>query len=176
MIYTDGTFIVADTLPELNLWAKAHKIKAHWFIGTRSGFPRYECPVSFKQKLEVRIGMGTVRLVTKDELKKLSANMLKEPDAIESEKVLEKKLNAVVEDFGGWSIKLLCNHIAGLPDRLVLLAGKAVFVEVKTTKKKLRKIQIKQRDRLEGLGFDVVVIDSSEKLKYFQETYLHNQK
>lgn len=85
---------------------------------------------------------------------------------IESEKVLERKLSKKIEQLGGWSIKLLSTHVTGLPDRLCLLpGGKVLFVEVKTTGKKPRKIQIKIHEKLRGLGFEVLVIDNSEQIK-----------
>jgi hypothetical protein len=82
---------------------------------------------------------------------------------IESEKALEKKLREAIKGAGGWSIKLLSVHITGLPDRLCLLpGGRAVFAEVKTTKKKPTKIQLAVHSKLESLGFPVFVVDSSE--------------
>ena len=85
---------------------------------------------------------------------------------IESEKNLERKLVKEVESLGGWCIKFVCLHIIGLPDRICLLPeGVLVFVEVKTTKKKPRKIQLKVHQKLTNLGFRVEVVDSSEGIK-----------
>ena len=57
---------------------------------------------------------------------------------IESEKQLERLLKSTVElTMHGLCLKLLSQHMIGLPDRLCLLPkGKAFFVEVKTTGKK----------------------------------------
>lgn len=85
---------------------------------------------------------------------------------IESEKLLERKLRQKVDQLGGWSIKLLATHITGLPDRLCLFpGGKVVFVEVKTTGQKIKKIQGKVHDRLRSMGFRVEVIDTSEGIE-----------
>ncbi len=85
---------------------------------------------------------------------------------IESEKLLEKKLRQKVDQLGGWSIKLLSTHVTGLPDRLCLLpGGKFLFVELKTTGQKTRKIQDKVHQRLRSMGFCVEVIDSSEGIE-----------
>jgi len=86
---------------------------------------------------------------------------------IESEKVLERNLNKEVKNLGGWSIKILSNFITGLPDRLVLLNGKAYFVEVKSEGKKPSPIQRAVHKKLEALGFPVRVIDTTEKLNNF---------
>lgn len=85
---------------------------------------------------------------------------------IESEKLLEKKLRDGVKGVGGWSIKMVCSHVTGLPDRLCLFpGGRLVFTEVKGTGKKPTKIQMKVHERLRSLGFQVEIIDSSLKIK-----------
>ena len=85
----------------------------------------------------------------------------------ESEKVLERNLNKEVKALGGWSLKILSNFITGLPDRLVLLNGRAYFIEVKSQGKKPRPIQRVIHRKLEALGFPVSVIDTTEKLNNF---------
>lgn len=85
---------------------------------------------------------------------------------IESEKQLERLLKSTVENtMHGLCLKLLSQHMIGLPDRLCLLPrGRAFFVEVKTTGKKPRKIQEFIHNRLRALGFRVYVLDSSKVL------------
>jgi Holliday junction resolvase len=85
---------------------------------------------------------------------------------IESEKLLERKLREALKLKGGWGLKILSNHIKGLPDRLCLLPGGVVFfAEIKTTKKKTVKIQKFIHNKLRNLGFRVYVIDTSEQIK-----------
>ena len=80
---------------------------------------------------------------------------------IESEKIIERKLVESCRFIGGLSIKLLSNHFIGLPDRICLFpGGKLVFVELKTTKKKPRKIQLHVHNILKDLGFRVEIIDN----------------
>ena len=80
-----------------------------------------------------------------------------------SEKVIERKLVEAVKEKGGMCIKLLSDYITGLPDRLCLFPGqKAIFVELKTTGEKPRKIQVFIHNRLRTLGFRVEVIDTLE--------------
>jgi len=84
---------------------------------------------------------------------------------IESEKLIERKLNSEVKKLGGISIKLL-STITGLPDRLCLLpGGRLFFAELKTTKKKPTKIQLAIHRQIKKLGFVVYVIDTSVQLK-----------
>ena len=85
----------------------------------------------------------------------------------ESEKALERNLNKEVKALGGWSIKILSNFITGLPDRLVLLNGRAYFVEVKSEGKKPSLIQRVVHKKLGALGFPVSLIDTTEKLNSF---------
>jgi hypothetical protein len=80
-----------------------------------------------------------------------------------SEKVVERKLVELVKAKKGLCIKLLCDQLTGLPDRLCLFPGGAiVFVEVKTTGQKPRRIQTFIHNRLRALGFRVEVIDTIE--------------
>ena len=84
----------------------------------------------------------------------------------ESEKLLERKLRQKVDQLGGWSIKLLATHVTGLPDRLCLFpGGKLIFIELKTTGKKTRKIQQKVHERIRSMGFRVEIIDTSEGIE-----------
>lgn len=83
--------------------------------------------------------------------------------SLESEKVIERKLVERVKKAGGLCIKLLTSQCVGLPDRLCLFPnGKIVFVELKSTGQKPRKIQVFVHNKLRGLGFQVEVIDSIE--------------
>lgn len=82
---------------------------------------------------------------------------------IDSEKAVERKLVELVKAKKGLCIKLLCDQLTGLPDRLCLFPnGKIVFVEVKTTGQKPRRIQTFVHNRLRALGFRVEVIDTIE--------------
>lgn len=84
---------------------------------------------------------------------------------IESEKAIERKLVELCKENNALCIKLLTYQFIGLPDRLCLFPnGKAVFVELKTTNKKPRKIQLSVHKKLRDLGFDVRVIDSTNEV------------
>lgn len=90
--------------------------------------------------------------------------------AVESEKTLERKLNALVDQKGGLSVKLLSKYINGLPDRMALLPGGVVFfVELKSTGQKPRRIQQYIMNKIRDLGFKVYVIDNSNDIKKITE-------
>ena len=87
---------------------------------------------------------------------------------VESEKVIERKLVELVKINNGMCIKLLCDQLIGLPDRLCLFPNhKIAFVELKTTGQKPRRIQVYIHKKLRALGFRVEVIDSIEGVEQF---------
>lgn len=89
---------------------------------------------------------------------------------IDSEKLVERKLVEAVKVNNGLCIKLLCDYITGLPDRLCLFPnGKIAFVELKTTGQKPRRIQLSVHNKLRAIGFRVEVIDTVEGVIDFVE-------
>lgn len=79
----------------------------------------------------------------------------------ESEKLIERTLYNEVKAKGGMCLKLPAIYNIGLPDRLCLFPGeKAIFVELKTTGQKPRKIQLYIHNKIRALGFKVLIIDS----------------
>lgn len=87
---------------------------------------------------------------------------------IDSEKVIERKLVELVKLNGGMCIKLLCDNLLGLPDRMVLMPhSKIAFVELKTTGRKPRRIQVFMHNKLRALGFRVEVIDTIKGVEQF---------
>lgn len=86
-------------------------------------------------------------------------------ETVDSEKVVERKLVELVKINGGMCIKLLCDQLIGLPDRMCLFPGhKIVFVELKTTGRKPKRIQVYMHNKLRALGFRVEVIDTVESV------------
>lgn len=91
---------------------------------------------------------------------------------IESEKLLEAKLRKAVENIGGLCFKFLPFVVNGIPDRICFFkGGRTVFVELKTTGLKPRKLQIVWLNKLSKLGFDCRVIDTTEKIIKLVEDY-----
>lgn len=85
---------------------------------------------------------------------------------VESEKVVERKLVEMCKEYGALCIKLLTYQFIGLPDRMCLFPGGIiVFVELKSTGEKPRKIQLAIHKKLRELGFRVEVIDTAEKVE-----------
>lgn len=93
---------------------------------------------------------------------------------MDSEKAIERKLVELVKANGGMCIKLLCDQLTGLPDRLCLFPGhKIAFVELKTTGKKPRRIQIFVHNKLRALGFRVEIIDTIIGVKQFIDDIIY---
>lgn len=98
-------------------------------------------------------------------------------ETVDSEKVVERKLVELVKINGGMCIKLLCDQLIGLPDRMCLFPGhKIVFVELKTTRQKPKRIQTYMHNKLRALGFRVEVIDTVESVVNFVDNIVLNNK
>ena len=84
------------------------------------------------------------------------------------EKEVEKFLVREVKKLGGISFKFISPGNAGVPDRIVILpSGKVVFVELKTDKGKLTKLQEVQIKKISDLGADARVLRGIEGVKEF---------
>lgn len=96
---------------------------------------------------------------------------------VDSEKVVEHKLVELVKMSGGMCIKLLCDQLIGLPDRMCLFPGhKIVFVELKTTGQKPKRIQMYMHNKLRALGFRVEVIDTIKDVEQFINNILDGKR
>lgn len=81
------------------------------------------------------------------------------------EKTVEGKLTNAVRMMGGIAFKFVSPGFDGVPDRLVLLPqGKMAFIELKAPGKKLRPLQVRRKNQIEGLGFRVYCIDNPAQI------------
>lgn len=81
------------------------------------------------------------------------------------EKTIEAHLVKRVKESGGIAYKFTSPQRRSVPDRLVLLPGGGIeFVELKAPGKKPTPMQLREHERLRGLGFTVLVLDSKEKI------------
>lgn len=78
---------------------------------------------------------------------------------------IEQALKRAVETDGGLCWKLVSPGTTGVPDRICLKAGRAVFVEVKAPGDKPRPIQRRRMNQLAALGFTALVVDSVDGIK-----------
>lgn len=84
------------------------------------------------------------------------------------EKEVEKYLVREVKKIGSVSFKFISPGNAGVPDRIVILPmGKVVFVELKTDKGKLSKLQTAQIRKISELGAEVKVLYGIEGVRKF---------
>ena len=86
----------------------------------------------------------------------------------ESEKKLEARLVREIEARGGMALKYTSQYHRGIPDRICLIPpGILTFVELKSTGQKPTKLQEHAMEKLTSLGFDCLVIDTTEKLEEY---------
>lgn len=86
----------------------------------------------------------------------------------ESEKTLEARLVREIEARGGMALKYTSQFHRGIPDRICLIPpGILTFVELKSTGQKPTKLQEHAMEKLTRLGFDCLVIDTTEKLEEY---------
>ena len=78
---------------------------------------------------------------------------------------IEQALKTAVEADGGLCWKLVSPGTTGVPDRLCLKGGRAVFVEVKAPGCKPRPIQNRRIRQLRDHGFTVLVIDQVKQIE-----------
>ena len=81
------------------------------------------------------------------------------------EKAIELKFVKAVKARGGIALKLVCPGFAGMPDRIVLMpGGRVCFVELKSTGKRPRPLQLARHRILRLMGFRVFVIDDEKQI------------
>lgn len=91
------------------------------------------------------------------------------------EKEIEKILTDGARRLGGRAYKWVSPGNAGVPDRIVILPGRApVFVELKTDRGSLTGLQKLQIRRLQELGQDVRVLRGEDAVKEFLEEVTGN--
>lgn len=78
-----------------------------------------------------------------------------------TESAIERALTLEVTKRGGICWKWPASARAGVPDRIVVLGGRVVFVELKGPGGKPTAIQCVQHEALRAVGADVRVIDNS---------------
>ena len=78
------------------------------------------------------------------------------------ERDIEKALVKRIKALGGLCEKFVSPSNAGVPDRIVTLPGKILFIELKSPGKKPMAKQIKDHEKRRSYGCTVLVIDSLE--------------
>lgn len=76
-----------------------------------------------------------------------------------NEKTLERKCCKWAESQGWLVLKLVCPNVRGVPDRMFLRDGEAMFVEFKQPGGKTRPEQERMIEKLNKHGFGCVVVD-----------------
>lgn len=80
------------------------------------------------------------------------------------EKRIEAALVGRVEELAGYAIKLSAVGRRGLPDRMIMLPNRILFVEVKALGEKPSKQQALWLERFRQMGFEAYVLDREEDI------------
>lgn len=87
---------------------------------------------------------------------------------------VERRLVDGCRKAGAQAWKFTSPGRAGVPDRIVLLpGGRIIFVELKTTKGTVTKLQQQTHNLLRGYGFDVRVLHGPDEVGSFLEEVQH---
>ncbi len=82
-----------------------------------------------------------------------------------TESAIEKHLVDGVKKLGGMCLKFTSPTTAGVPDRLIIIDGKVIFVELKTEVGRLSKIQKYVVGEMRKRGADVRVVKGLGEVK-----------
>jgi hypothetical protein len=83
------------------------------------------------------------------------------------EKHIERKLVEGIRKLGGVAVKFASPGSAGWPDRLIIIRGRVIFVELKTATGRLSPMQAHRLEQLVGLGMWVDVLKGDNEVKEF---------
>ena len=83
------------------------------------------------------------------------------------ERDIERALVREVRRAGGEAYKWVSPGNDGVPDRIVILGGEVIFVELKAETGRLSAVQKLQIDRLRKMGQEVVVVKGMKSLEEF---------
>ena len=78
------------------------------------------------------------------------------------ESVIETKVSTYAKSKGWLVYKFVAPGRSGVPDRLYIKEGQVIFIEFKTAKGKLSKLQEVQIERIRQQGIPVYVINNIE--------------
>ncbi|WP_370386293.1 VRR-NUC domain-containing protein [Snodgrassella alvi] len=81
------------------------------------------------------------------------------------ESVIEKALVKAVKAAGGYCRKVQFIGHRGAPDRLIMLPGRLIWVELKAPGARAKPHQVLEHQRLSEAGQTVLVIDDLNKIK-----------
>ena len=89
------------------------------------------------------------------------------------ERDIEQRLVREVRKMGGEAFKWVSPGNDGVPDRIVMLPGLIIFVELKADRGRLSSVQKVQIRRIQKLGQDVEVVQGMDELEEFLERMKH---
>ena len=85
------------------------------------------------------------------------------------EKKIESHLREGIRNLGGLCLKFTSPSMAGVPDRIILLKGRIIFVELKSWSGHVTPIQTRTHEGMRNQGADVRVLKGLVEVKKFLE-------
>lgn len=83
----------------------------------------------------------------------------------EIERDAEQLLVSGVRDLGGVAYKFTSPGNAGVPDRIVIIAGVVIFIELKSRSGRLRPSQVMQHKRIQAAGGEVITLHGVDEVR-----------
>lgn len=105
---------------------------------------------------------------------KAEAKRKKELEKVWSEKLVARHLVKCVEEAGGIIFKMHPLTNKGIPDYLIFIHKRTMFVETKTTGKNCEPAQVEMHKRLKAQGVETYVLDT--KITNFYDLYTYSYK
>lgn len=87
-----------------------------------------------------------------------------------SEAAIERKCAALAKRAGCWMPKWSSPSHAGVPDRILIMPGRIIFIEFKAPGKHPTRLQHHYLSMLQNMGHTAAVIDSVDDFKKILET------
>lgn len=83
------------------------------------------------------------------------------------EREIEKKFDEKIKLKNGLSYKWVAPGNSGVPDRIVIINGKVIFVELKTINGRMSKLQERQHKKIRNIYPDIFVLYGIEEVERF---------
>jgi hypothetical protein len=81
------------------------------------------------------------------------------------EAVIQRQIIEYIEKLGFYVVKIIQCNKNGFPDLMVLIAGSAIFIEVKSATGKVSELQKYRHKQLHELGYPIIITSSLTHFK-----------
>lgn len=81
------------------------------------------------------------------------------------EAIIQRQIIEYIERLGFYVVKIIQCNKNGFPDLMVLIAGSAIFIEVKSATGKVSELQKYRHKQLSELGYPIIITSSLTHFK-----------